>query len=101
MEVHDMGSLVAAIGEGSEEKTEDVELFGQLRAIVMVRNSFKMFDGEKVIIGDLELDAPLDADHAVTLPAMYNARVRRRVRLVYSRGEEEVRYGLLSLTRRP
>jgi hypothetical protein len=88
--------LREVIAETSDEKEEELEVVGNLIGADVKRKTFHL---ETVGGGEIKgvfVDA-ISTEQTVELPKPYNARVRKRTKIVYSMEEEKTEYFLLRL----
>lgn len=97
MEPHDMGALVELIDRGGDESVSESTVLGKLQMLDLMAERFKLETADGVIQGALDLQALVDIDHPLRLPATYEAVIRTSTRTLYSRGEVEEKHSLLSL----
>ena len=88
--------LREVIAETSDEKEEELEVVGNLIGADVKRKTFHLETVEGGEIKGVFVDA-ISTEQTVELPKPYNARVRKRTKIVYSMEEEKTEYFLLRL----
>lgn len=88
--------LERTIASSSEEKTEEVVIYGTLEAADVRRHTFRIFAQEG---GDIRgrFDDAISDTHVVTIPTRYTATLSKTTKTLYSTETEETSYFLQRL----